>query len=99
MALPIRYLCGIALNIPGFYQPVWRVRARNIHVTIMPFSRWTELFENTAMVAALIDRVAFRSHVLDMNGDSYQLMATIHKKSPFALTLRFRTFTGPSGET
>ena len=45
----------------------------------MPFSRWTELFENTAMVAALIDRVAFRSHVLDMNGDSYRLMATMHK--------------------
>ena len=45
----------------------------------MPFSRWTELFENTAMVAALIDRVVFRSYVLDMNGDSYQLMATIHK--------------------
>ena len=67
------------LSIPGFYQPVRRVRARNIHVTIMPFSRWTELFENTAMVAALIDHVAFRSYVLDMNGYSYQLMATIHK--------------------
>ena len=67
------------LNIPGFYQPVRRVRARNIHVTIMPFSRWTELFENMAMVAALIDRVAFRSYVLDMNGYSYRLMETMHK--------------------
>ena len=73
------FLCGIALNIPGFYQPVRRVRARDIHVTIMPFSRWTELFENTAMVAALIDRVVFRSYVLDMNGYSYQLMETMHK--------------------
>lgn len=45
----------------------------------MPFSRWTELFENTAMVAALIDRVVFRSYVLDMNGYSYQLMETMHK--------------------
>ena len=29
--------------------------------------------ENTTMVAALIDRLTFRSHVLDMNGESYRL--------------------------
>lgn len=28
------------------------------------------------MVAALIDRLTFRSHVLDMNGDSFRLKAT-----------------------
>lgn len=50
-----------------------------IVTTNLPFSRWTELFENTTMVAALIDRLTFRSHVLDMNGDSYRLMATMHK--------------------
>lgn len=33
------------------------------------------------MVAALIDRLTFRSHVLDMNGDSYWLMATMHKRA------------------
>ena len=47
----------------------------------MPFSRWTELFENTTMVAALIDRLTVRSHVLDMNGDSYRLKATIQNKA------------------
>lgn len=36
-------------------------------------SEWTNLFENTAMVAALVDRLTFRSYVLDMNGDSYRL--------------------------
>ena len=36
-------------------------------------SEWTNLFENTAMVAALVDRLTFKSYVLDMNGDSYRL--------------------------
>lgn len=54
-------------------------KSSTIVTTNLPFSRWTELFENTTMVAALIDRLTFRSHVLDMNGDSYRLMTTMHK--------------------
>ena len=43
-------------------------------VTTNPaFSEWTNLFENTAMVAALVDRLTFRFYVLDMNEDSYRL--------------------------
>ena len=45
--------------------------------TNLPFSRWTELFENTTMVAALVDRLTFRSHVLDMNGESFRLKSAI----------------------
>lgn len=51
-------------------------RSSTIVTTNLPFSRWTELFENTTMVAALIDRLTFRSHVLDMNGESYRLKTT-----------------------
>ncbi|WP_207713424.1 ATP-binding protein [Fusibacter sp. A1] len=40
--------------------------------TNLKFSDWTELFENETMVAALIDRLTFRSHVLNMNGTSYR---------------------------
>ena len=47
-----------------------------IVTTNLPFSRWTELFENTTMLPALIDRLTFRSAVLDMNGPSYRLLAT-----------------------
>ena len=39
------------------------------------------MFENTTMVAALIDRLTFRSHVPDMNGDSYRLKATMQNKA------------------
>lgn len=49
--------------------------------TNLPFSKWTDLFESTTMVAALIDRLTFRSHVLDMNGDSYRLKATIQNEA------------------
>ena len=41
-------------------------KSSTIVTTNLPFSKWTELFENTTMVAALIDRLTFRSHVLDM---------------------------------
>ena len=46
-----------------------------IVTTNLPFSRWTELFENNTMLSALVDRLTFRSHVLDMNGPSYRLLS------------------------
>lgn len=52
-------------------SPDWRYPATGIF----------NLFENTTMVAALIDRLTFRSHVLDMNGDSYRLKATMQNKA------------------
>ena len=41
--------------------------------TNLPFSQWTELFQNTAMVVALVDRLTLKSFVPDMNGDSSRL--------------------------
>jgi DNA replication protein DnaC len=49
-------------------------RSSTIVTTNLPFSRWTELFENGTMVSALVDRLTFRSHVLDMSGPSYRLL-------------------------
>lgn len=48
-------------------------RGSIIVTTNLPFSEWTSLFANTAMVAALVDRLTFKSYILDMNGDSYRL--------------------------
>lgn len=44
-----------------------------IVTTNLPFSQWPSLIENTAMVAAMVDRLTFKSHILDMNGESYRL--------------------------
>ncbi|NLM22105.1 MAG: ATP-binding protein [Peptococcaceae bacterium] len=41
--------------------------------TNLEFSRWTELFENPTLVAALVDRLTFRSHILNMNNPSYRM--------------------------
>ncbi len=43
-----------------------------IITTNLEFSKWTELFENATMVSALVDRITFRSYVLNMNGESYR---------------------------
>jgi len=49
-------------------------KASIIITTNLEFSSWTDLFENEIMVAALIDRVTFRSHILNMNvKQSYRL--------------------------
>lgn len=53
-------------------------RASVIVTTNLEFSRWTDLFENEIMVAALIDRLTFRSHILNMNvNESYRLEQTL----------------------
>lgn len=54
-------------------------KGSTIVTTNLPFSKWTELFENTTMVAALIDRLTFHSHVLDMNGESYRLKSSLQE--------------------
>ena len=48
-------------------------RSSSIVTTNLSFSKWTELFENATMVSALVDRLTYKSHVLDMSGPSYRL--------------------------
>lgn len=52
-------------------------RSSTIVTTNLPFSQWMEMFENETMVAALVDRLTFRSHLLDMNGPSYRLESSL----------------------
>ena len=48
-----------------------RAERRSVIVsTNLKFSDWVTMFENTTMVTALIDRLTFRSHVLNMNSDN-----------------------------
>jgi len=50
-----------------------RAEKRSVIVsTNLKFSEWTTMFESVTMVSALIDRLTFRSHVLNMNGESYR---------------------------
>lgn len=51
-------------------------KGSTIVTTNLPFSKWIELFENTTTVGALVDRLTFKSHILDMNGESFRLRLT-----------------------
>ena len=50
----------------------------------LPFTKWTDLFKNTTMVTALIDRLTFRTHVLNMKGESYHLQASLQGRDEYA---------------
>jgi DNA replication protein DnaC len=41
--------------------------------TNLDFSRWEEIFGDHMTAAALVDRITFKSHILNMNAESYRL--------------------------
>jgi DNA replication protein DnaC len=47
-------------------------RASVMITTNLEFSRWVEFFQDTMLTAALVDRLTFRAHILNMNGTSYR---------------------------
>jgi DNA replication protein DnaC len=47
-------------------------RSSTIITTNLDFSRWGEIFADTMMATALVDRLTYRSHVLNMNAESYR---------------------------
>jgi len=49
--------------------------------TNLEFSKWTELFPDPMLAAAMIDRITHRSQILDMNGASYRLAETKRRKA------------------
>ncbi|MCB5726074.1 IS21-like element helper ATPase IstB [Mitsuokella jalaludinii] len=48
-------------------------RASTMITTNLEFSRWPDMFANETLVAALVDRLTYHSHVLNMNGASFRL--------------------------
>lgn len=47
-----------------------------IITTNLIFERWEEVFKDPVLTGALVDRLAHRSHVLDMSGESYRIKET-----------------------
>jgi DNA replication protein DnaC len=48
-----------------------------IITTNLVFERWVEVFKDPVLTGALVDRLAHRSYVLDMSGDSYRIKETM----------------------
>lgn len=55
-------------------------RGSIIITTNLEFAKWTEVFGDEQMTAALLDRLTHRAHILNMNGDSYRFKQSISKK-------------------
>jgi DNA replication protein DnaC len=48
-----------------------------IITTNLVFERWAEVFKDPVLTGALVDRLAHRSYVIDMSGDSYRIKETM----------------------
>ncbi len=51
-------------------------RKSTIITTNLTFDRWNEIFKDTIMTNAMIDRLTHKSYVVNMNGNSYRLKET-----------------------
>lgn len=48
-----------------------------IITTNLTFDRWEEIFKDPILTGAMVDRVAHKSHVIDMSGQSYRIKETM----------------------
>lgn len=52
-----------------------------IVTTNLTFDRWQDCFQDPTLTGALVDRLAFKAHVIDMRGESYRMRQTSHWKN------------------
>ncbi len=57
-------------------------RASTLLTSNLPFEEWTEIFGSERLTGALLDRITHHVHILEMNGDSYRLKQSRHRRSP-----------------
>lgn len=43
----------------------------------LSFDRWNEVFKDKILTGAIVDRLAYKSHLIDMTGDSYRIRETM----------------------
>ena len=48
--------------------------------TNLPFSEWTQVFTNTRLCKALLDRVTDQAHILETGTESYRFRRTVRSK-------------------
>ncbi|MFI3211546.1 MAG: IS21-like element helper ATPase IstB [Peptostreptococcaceae bacterium] len=48
-----------------------------IITTNLSFNRWNEIFNDSVLTAAMVDRLTHKAHVLNIQGDSYRMKETI----------------------
>ncbi len=52
-----------------------------IVTTNLSFDRWSEIFGDTILTAAMVDRLTHKAHIINMNGESYRTKETLKYNS------------------
>lgn len=56
-----------------------RINVGSILITTnLPFDRWNETFQDPILTTAIVDRLAHKSYVINMSGESYRVEETIN---------------------
>lgn len=55
-----------------------------IITTNLEFERWTEVFGDERLTAALLDRLTHKCHILEMNGESYRFKESMRRREVIA---------------
>jgi DNA replication protein DnaC len=56
-------------------------RTSTLVTSNLPFAEWTEILGSERLTGALLDRLTHHVHILEMNGDSFQLKTGRKKKT------------------
>jgi DNA replication protein DnaC len=55
-------------------------RASLLVTSNLPFSDWGQIFQGERMTRALLDRLTYRCHIFEMNGESYRFRESMKSK-------------------
>ena len=56
-------------------------RGSTLVTSNLPFQEWTEVLGSERLTGALLDRLTHHVHIVEMNGESYRLKQSKHKRS------------------
>ena len=70
---------GAAENLFHFFSLCYE-RTSLIVTTNLPFSEWPQIFGDERLAGALLDRLTHRVHIVEMQGDSFRLKASLKKR-------------------
>ena len=52
-------------------------KGSTIITTNLTFDRWEEIFKDPILTTAIIDRLAYKAHIIDLSGESYRAQETL----------------------
>ena len=70
---------GAAENLFNFFSICYE-RVSVMVTTNLPFSEWPQVFGDERLAGALIDRLTHHVHVVEIQGESYRLRASLKAK-------------------